>query len=83
MKRDVSAHLQDMLDEMSNAESFVSTLSAGEFMTDKKTLYAVLYSLSIIGEAATKLPASFVQNYPLFEWRKIKGMRNIIIRRLS
>ncbi len=51
--------LADYLDHMrragSDACSFVEGLSKDEFLADKRTQQAVIMSLVIIGEAATKI----------------------------
>jgi len=51
------------------------------FGADKRTQQAVIMSLVIIGEAATKImddhPA-FTQAHPEIPWRSIRGMRNRI-----
>ena len=53
--------------------------SRDEFFTDKRTQNAVVMSIVIIGEAATKLmeryPA-FVSAHPEVPWRSMRGMRN-------
>jgi uncharacterized protein with HEPN domain len=35
--------------------------------------------LEIVGEAANRLPPEFRDKYPDVEWRKIIGMRNVLI----
>lgn len=58
--------LPDYLDHMqeaaSDARSFVEGLSKEAFFTDKRTQQAVVMSLIVIGEAATKL----MDRYPEF-----------------
>jgi uncharacterized protein with HEPN domain len=77
--------LPDYLDHMqeaaSDARSFVEGLSKEAFFTDKRTQQAVVMSLIVIGEAATKL----MDRYPEFTaqhadvpWQSMRGMRNRI-----
>jgi uncharacterized protein with HEPN domain len=40
---------------------------------------AIERALEVIGEAANRLPMEFRDKYPDVEWRKIIGMRNVLI----
>ena len=40
---------------------------------------AVLYQLVIIGEAARQIPEPVRERYPEIEWRKVAGLRDIIV----
>lgn len=46
---------------------------------DKKTLSAVIRQIEIIGEAASRLPQHFREQNAHIPWRKMIGMRNILI----
>jgi uncharacterized protein with HEPN domain len=54
-------------------------LDKDDFLADKRTQQAVVMSLIIIGEAATKVMegyAAFAQAHPDVPWRNMRGMRN-------
>ncbi|MDD4930214.1 MAG: DUF86 domain-containing protein [Gallionella sp.] len=77
--------LPDYLDHMQQAAtdacSFVDGLSKADFLEDKRTQQAVIMSLIIIGEAATKVMdgyAEFIQAHHEVPWRSMRGMRNRI-----
>ena len=77
--------LPDYLDHMQQAATdacgFVEGLAKDEFLTDKRTQQAVIMSLIIIGEAATKVMdsyAEFAQTHSDVPWRNMRGMRNRI-----
>ncbi len=56
-------------------------LSKDDFLEDKRTQQAVIMSLIIVGEAATKVMsayAKFVEAHPGVPWRSMRGMRNRI-----
>jgi uncharacterized protein with HEPN domain len=79
------SRLADYLDHMQQAAtdacSFVDGLSKDDFLEDKRTQQAVIMSLIIIGEAATKVMdghVEFTQTYPEVPWRNMRGMRNRI-----
>lgn len=64
-----------------DACSFVDGMSRQVFLTDKRTQQAVVLSLMVIGEAATKLLAqhsAFLAQHPALPWASMKGMRNRI-----
>ena len=77
--------LSDYLDHMQQAAtdacSFVNGLTKDDFLADKRTQQAVIMSIIILGEAATKAMdsyADFTQAHPEVPWRGMRGMRNRI-----
>jgi uncharacterized protein with HEPN domain len=48
------------------------------FVIDERTRDAVIRNIEVIGEAAKNLPEDVVVKAPEVEWRKIRGMRNIL-----
>jgi uncharacterized protein with HEPN domain len=79
------SRLSDYLDHMTqataNACSFVEGQIKDDFLADKRTQQAVIMSLIIIGEAATKIMErypDFVESHPEVMWRSMRGMRNRI-----
>lgn len=40
---------------------------------------AVLHNLAVVGEAVTKLPSEVKNTMTDIEWRKITGLRNIVV----
>ncbi len=47
--------------------------------SDKKTLYAVIRCLEVLGEAAKKIPNCIREEYPEIPWQEIAGMRDRLI----
>ena len=75
--------LPDYLDHIQqaamDARSFVEGLAREDFLVDKRTQQAVVMSLIIIGEAATKIMdghSDFAQAHPNVPWRSMRNMRN-------
>ncbi len=75
--------LPDYLDHIQqaavDARSFVEGLAKDDFLADKRTQQAVIMSLIIIGEAATKVMdgyAEFTQVHSEVPWRSMRNMRN-------
>lgn len=77
--RDISLHLQDILDVMLAVERFVEGMSFDEFKTDDKTSSAVIRKFEIIGEAAKQVPEEIRNKYPLIPWKEMAGMRDRLI----
>lgn len=62
-----------------DARSFVDGLAKEYFLADKRTQQAVIMSLIIIGEAATKIMdgyTAFTQAHSEVPWRSMRNMRN-------
>jgi len=79
MKRKISLYLRDILQHMADAESFVEGMTLKRFERDKKTLYAVLRAIEVIGEATKRIPDDIRRRYPQIPWRQMAGMRDKVI----
>jgi len=60
-------YIRDIIGEIRNIEIFTNTISYEEFMDDIKTVYAVIRSLKIIGEAVKNIPQEIKEKYPMEE----------------
>jgi len=77
----LSDYLEHIRQAASDAGSFLEGLSKEEFLDDKRTQQAVIMSLIVIGEAATKVMdryPEFVEQHTEVPWRNMRGMRNRI-----
>ncbi|TAK31291.1 MAG: DUF86 domain-containing protein [Chloroflexota bacterium] len=77
--RDFRLYLDDILEAIERIRSYVQGVDLETFSNDRKTQDAVARNLEIIGEAAGNLPEAVTQDVPQIEWRKIRGLRNILI----
>lgn len=78
MQREL-AHLLDMLTMANDAISFASGMDKEAFSKDRKTQYAVIRCLEVIGEAAKRIPDDFRNAHPDVPWKQLSGMRDILI----
>lgn len=75
----LAEYIDHMQQAGTNACGFMEGLAKAEFLTDKRTQQAVIMSLIIIGEAATKVMegyVTFTQTHPEVPWHNMRGMRN-------
>jgi len=72
-------YLRDILENARKLKSFVAGMSFAQFQADEKTQYAVIRAAEVIGEATKRLPPSFRQRYPQIPWRRMAGMRDMLI----
>jgi len=79
MKREYKDYIEDIIDSMAKATAFLGDMRFDEFTKDDKTVFAVIRSLEIIGEAAKRIPPDIRQRYPEIPWREMAGMRDKVI----
>ena len=79
MPRDFRVYLEDILSAIQKVKSYTSGLSLQDFLLDDKTFDAVVRNLEVIGEAAKHLPDEARKRAPGTDWKKIAGLRDILI----
>jgi uncharacterized protein with HEPN domain len=75
----VKDYVQDIYDAMEAAEEFVSNWTFEEFTGDRKTQFAVIRALEIIGEATKNIPYETREKYPSVPWKDLAGIRDKLI----
>lgn len=77
--RDYRDYIDDIRNEIARIREFTSGMTQEEFVGDTKTIYAVVRSFEIIGEAVKNLPAGLRDRHPAIPWKRIAGMRDKLI----
>jgi uncharacterized protein with HEPN domain len=72
-------YLQDILSYAEDAMQFVGNMDFATFEEDKRTHYAVIRALEIIGEATKNVSQDVRDRYPNIPWRLMAGMRDKLI----
>lgn len=79
-KRDDHLLLIDILEAASNIFDYLDCTDTYEaFISDKKTMDAVIRNFEIIGEASSRISSDFKLSYPHIEWREMSDFRNKLI----
>ena len=72
------AYLWDMREAAMEVEAMLQGRELGQFLADRILLRAIERGNEIIGEAARRVSAPFLDAHPERPWRKIIGLRNIL-----
>ena len=78
-KRNPILLAEDILESCQKIMEYTNGMSYDEFLTDSKTIDAVIRNFQIIGEAANRLPEDFKNLHQDIDWLRIRGFRNRII----
>lgn len=79
MLRDYKVYLEDILQAVAKISKFTAGISKENLFNDEKTLDAVIRNLEVIGEATKKVPEDIRLKCQDVEWKKISGLRDILI----
>lgn len=72
-------YLTDIVEAADAIQRFIEGIRRDDFLHDELRQSAVLQKLTLIGEAAARLPTGFRELHPEIEWADIVGFRNIAV----
>ncbi len=79
MSRSSRLLLADMEECCARIMAYTARMDGEAFSADSKTVNAVMRNLVNLGEAAKALPAETRLVAPEIEWRKIAGLRDVLV----
>lgn len=71
--------IKDILDSILAIMDYTNGLGFEEFVSDRKTVDAVIRNFIVIGEAATRIPEDVCRGYPEIPWLDMREMRNFVV----
>ena len=79
MSKNYKVYLQDIKQATAKIEKYTKNLTFTQFKNNELVIDGVVRNLEIIGEAAKRLPNNVKEKTPDVEWKKIAGLRDILI----
>jgi uncharacterized protein with HEPN domain len=71
--------LEHIITAVENIEDFTVDMTFAQFKADKRTYFAVVKNIEIIGEAVYKLTNEFKDSEPELPWTLMKKMRHVLV----
>jgi len=79
MPKEYKVYLNDILECIEKIEKYTKGVSYEKFAKSTLIEDAVIRNLEVIGEAVKKIPADVKREYSGIEWKKISGLRDVLI----
>jgi uncharacterized protein with HEPN domain len=74
MARPLLYRIEDMLDAIEEARSYIGDMTLAQFEADRKTQRAVERCIQVISEAAKDVPKELKAKHKEIPWRNVVGM---------
>ena len=78
-ERNIILFLNDILKSIQKIQKYTKGKGYGDFIRSDLLVDGVVRNLEVIGEAVKNIPAGFRKKYSFIEWKKIAGLRDILI----
>lgn len=79
MKRELKLFMEDISESIKLIEEYIGNISKIALDKNQGLKDSIIRRLEIIGEATKNVPDDFREKYPEVPWKKIAGLRDIII----
>lgn len=77
--RDWRLLIADIVDAIQAIDAYTTDLTQEQFAADRMRLDAVIKNLTVVGEAAGRVPVSVVGAHPEIPWSRMRAMRNVVV----
>ncbi len=71
--------IQDILACAHNIQEFTANMNLDAFLKDPRTVRAVAFELTTMGEAARAIPVDVQERYSHLPWDKMQAIRNVLV----
>lgn len=79
MQRELKTYIEDIIAAVEKIEKYTAGMSKEDLIRNELVQDAVVRNLEVIGEAVKKIPDDVRSGYEDIPWRKIAGLRDILI----
>ncbi|MFU8766809.1 MAG: DUF86 domain-containing protein [Candidatus Methanoperedens sp.] len=79
MKKDSEVFIEHILESIELIENYTANKTFSDFIESVQLQDSIIRRIEIIGEAVKNLPTEVKNNYPDVPWKKIAGMRDVLI----
>ncbi len=79
MRKDFRPFLEHISEAIQKIEAYTNGFEKEDFFRNELVQDGVIRNLEIIGEATKRIPEEITSKYPQIEWKKIAGMRDVLI----
>jgi uncharacterized protein with HEPN domain len=79
MKKDPNIFLEHISESIDLIEKYTEDKTINDFINSIQLQDSIIRRIEIIGEAVKNLPVEVKINYPEIPWKKIAGMRDVLI----
>ena len=77
--RDWRLRVQDILDTIATIQGYTAGMEYAAFARDRRTVDAVLRNITVIGEAASRIPEAIQVASPDIPWADMRDMRTVVV----
>jgi uncharacterized protein with HEPN domain len=79
VNKDPKVYIGHILESIYLIEEYSKKVKQAEFLKTRSLQDSIIRRLEIIGEAVKNLSSSFKAKYPSVPWKKMAGMRDVLI----
>lgn len=71
--------IEDILAAIERIQRYTDGMDLSSFSRDDRTVDAVVWNITVIGEAAGAVPEDVRRKHPKLPWDEMRGIRNVIV----